>query len=159
MQPPHSTSLGSKLESRTPPPTTVKRHTNDHPSAEPTRAGSEHVNATLLSKALENVEEPNGHSRSRERTPAGSPSRKRQRIYGDRSVRLNWSYQKSRLKCTNLAGSSLIVRDEIYMQVTAFFMTIAPRQLLLNREDEHLMASSIFRGVCELYLLFLTFPY
>lgn len=47
------------------------------------RAGSEPIDPTALSKALRDVDDA---GRSRERTPGASPSRKRQRIYGDRSV-------------------------------------------------------------------------
>lgn len=47
------------------------------------RADSEPIDARALSKALKDVEELKN---SRERTPIGSPSRKRQRIFGDRSV-------------------------------------------------------------------------
>ncbi|KAL8991107.1 MAG: hypothetical protein Q9177_000395 [Variospora cf. flavescens] len=47
------------------------------------REGSEPVDPGALSRALQGVERA---ARSRERTPVGSPSRKRQRIYGDRFI-------------------------------------------------------------------------
>ncbi|KAI4118268.1 MAG: hypothetical protein LQ345_001655 [Seirophora villosa] len=47
------------------------------------RDGSEPVDPGLLTRALQGVEQA---ARSRERTPVGSPSRKRQRIYGDRFI-------------------------------------------------------------------------
>lgn len=47
------------------------------------REGSEPVDAGALSRALQGVERK---TQSRERTPVGSPSRKRQRIYGDRFI-------------------------------------------------------------------------
>lgn len=47
------------------------------------RADSEPVDALALSQALHNVEHG---PPSRERTPVGSPSRKRQRVYGDRFI-------------------------------------------------------------------------
>lgn len=47
------------------------------------REGSEPVDPGALSRALQGVEQA---SQSRERTPIGSPSRKRQRIYGDRFI-------------------------------------------------------------------------
>lgn len=47
------------------------------------REGSEPVDAGALSRALQGVEQA---THSRERTPVGSPSRKRQRIYGDRFI-------------------------------------------------------------------------
>lgn len=46
-----------------------------------TRNGSEHVDADALTMALKEYEEA---GRRRERTPGTSPSRKRQRVYGDR---------------------------------------------------------------------------
>ena len=47
------------------------------------RAGSEPVDPTALSKALKGMEDA---ARVREQTPGASPSRKRQRVYGDRLV-------------------------------------------------------------------------
>lgn len=47
------------------------------------REGSEPVDAGALTRALQGVEQA---TQSRERTPLGSPSRKRQRIYGDRFI-------------------------------------------------------------------------
>ena len=47
------------------------------------RAGSEPVDPAALSKALKGMEDA---ARGRERTPNASPSRKRQRVYGDRLV-------------------------------------------------------------------------
>ena len=47
------------------------------------REGSEPIDAGALSRALQGVER---QAQSRERTPVGSPSRKRQRVYGDRFI-------------------------------------------------------------------------
>ncbi|KAL6715689.1 substrate-specific activator of APC-dependent proteolysis [Lecanora helva] len=47
------------------------------------RAGSEPIDPNALSKALKNMEDA---GRTREHTPGASPSRKRQRIYGDRFI-------------------------------------------------------------------------
>ncbi|KAL8739432.1 MAG: hypothetical protein Q9190_007768 [Brigantiaea leucoxantha] len=58
-----------------------RQHTNGahgHP-----RGGSEPVDPTALSQALKDFEDA---GRSGERTPTGSPSRKRQRVYGDRFI-------------------------------------------------------------------------
>ena len=49
------------------------------------RSGPDSIDPTALSKALKDMEDA---GQSRERTPGGSPSRKRQRVYGDRSVEL-----------------------------------------------------------------------
>lgn len=43
------------------------------------------MDPTALSKALKDMEDA---GRVRERTPGASPSRKRQRVYGDRSVKV-----------------------------------------------------------------------
>lgn len=76
--------LVSPLDTRTPPPATDKRnHLNGAIMNGVERAGSEPIDANALSKALKDFEDA---GRARERTPGGSPSRKRQRIYGDRLV-------------------------------------------------------------------------
>ena len=68
---------------KTPPPASGNRiHANGNNKE---RAVSEAIDAGALSKALKDFEEA---GRARERTPGGSPSRKRQRVYGDRSVAL-----------------------------------------------------------------------
>lgn len=67
------------------PPAAIKRNvTNGHITNGTERAGSEPVDPTALSKALKDMEDA---GRVRERTPGASPSRKRQRVYGDRSVK------------------------------------------------------------------------
>jgi len=72
--------LISPPESKTPPTATSKRHHNKFVKNAMDR-NSEPVDATALSKALEHFEQA---GRVRERTPNASPSRKRQRMYGDR---------------------------------------------------------------------------
>lgn len=67
------------------PPAAAKRNpTNSHITNDVERAGSEPVDPTALTKALKDMEDA---GRVRERTPGASPSRKRQRVYGDRSVK------------------------------------------------------------------------
>ena len=56
---------------------------NGHTTNGVERAGSEPVDPTALSKALKDMEDA---GRVREGTPGASPSRKRQRVYGDRLV-------------------------------------------------------------------------
>lgn len=69
---------------KTPPSLTGKRnHLNGSLAHGNDRAGSEPIDPSALSKALKDFEEAGN---IRERTPGGSPSRKRQRIYGDRLV-------------------------------------------------------------------------
>jgi hypothetical protein len=62
---------------------TKRAHTNGIMGRDYERDGSEAVDADSLSRALEEVRDA---GRSREKTPTSSPSRKRQRIYGDRLV-------------------------------------------------------------------------
>ena len=81
----HAPVLVSPPETMTPPlQVTGKRsHLNGDAALGRDRQGSEAIDADALSRALVNYEEV---GRARERTPQASPSRKRQRIYGDRSV-------------------------------------------------------------------------
>ena len=67
-----------------PPPHGAKRgYSNGAMGRRYERDGSEAIDAESLSKALQDFKDG---ERSREKTPTGSPSRKRQRIYGDRYV-------------------------------------------------------------------------
>jgi cell division cycle 20-like protein 1 (cofactor of APC complex) len=74
--------LISPPDTKTPPTSSHKR--NQGASA-PIGAeiASEPIDASALSRALEGFEQA---GKVRERTPTSSPSRKRQRIYGDRYV-------------------------------------------------------------------------
>ncbi len=68
--------------SKTPPTITGKRPHSERDASSNSRSlrsGSEPVSAAALNKALQNVEEA---SRPRSSTPAGSPSRKRQKLQG-----------------------------------------------------------------------------
>lgn len=79
-----SPALVSPPDIKTPPLVTGKRnHLNGSLAHGKDRAGSEPIDPSALSKALKDFEEAGN---IRERTPGGSPSRKRQRIYGDRLV-------------------------------------------------------------------------
>ena len=71
--------LASPPDSRTPPTHSSRRGK----STGADRAESEPINASALSKALRDFEDSGS---ARERTPAASPSRKRQRVYGDRFI-------------------------------------------------------------------------
>ncbi|KAI9829235.1 MAG: hypothetical protein M1819_006415 [Sarea resinae] len=80
---PHTPPLVSPPGTKTPPDAIGKRiHTNGHTTNRHDR-GSEAIDADALSKALKEFEEA---GRQREQTPTGSPSRKRQRVYGDRFI-------------------------------------------------------------------------
>ena len=68
-------------DTKTPPAATKRNSTNGLGTNGAERMGSEPVDSTALTKALEDT------GRVRERTPGASPSRKRQRVYGDRSVK------------------------------------------------------------------------
>lgn len=79
-----SPALVSPPDIKTPPLFTGKRnHLSGSLAHGKDRAGSEPIDPSALSKALKDFEEAGN---VRERTPGGSPSRKRQRIYGDRLV-------------------------------------------------------------------------
>ena len=81
----HTPNLGSP-DMKTPQLATKRSSTNGHITRAAERAGSEPVDPTALSKALKDMEDV---GRVRDRTPGASPSRKRQRVYGDRSVKLS----------------------------------------------------------------------
>lgn len=71
--------------SNSPPPSHGIKSKSAHSTARSTRqrsrTGSEPVNPDALARALQDFEDA---GRQRESTPGSSPSRKRQRVYGDR---------------------------------------------------------------------------
>ena len=67
------------------PSAATRRNHNGFSTDGVERAGSEPVDPIALSKVLKDMEDG---GRVRERTPGASPSRKRQRIYGDRLVKV-----------------------------------------------------------------------
>ena len=73
----------SPPRSQTPPSHPAKKtlYFNDSTSLPQSRPGSEPVDPEALTRALKEYDEA---GRRRERTPGASPSRKRQRVYGDR---------------------------------------------------------------------------
>ena len=81
----HTPNLASPPDTTSPPfmITTKRNHSNGDPLADREREGSEAVDANLLSERLKEFKDG---ARSREITPSGSPSRKRPRLYADRSV-------------------------------------------------------------------------
>ncbi len=84
MEDAHNPDLPLSSEMGFPPPALGKRaHTNGSNANGVGRAGSEPIDASALTQALKDFEDAR---RTRDRTPTASPSRKRQRIYGDRSV-------------------------------------------------------------------------
>lgn len=78
----HTPTLISPPESKTPPTAIHKRNQTDFTFNGSDR-NSAPVDAGQLSRALELFEQA---GKARERTPTASPSRKRQRIYGDRFI-------------------------------------------------------------------------
>lgn len=73
--------LISPPESKTPPTASHNRHQTDFTANVQGSRNSEPVDPSALTRALEHFEQA---GRVRERTPTASPSRKRQRTYGDR---------------------------------------------------------------------------
>ncbi len=84
MEESHTPNLVSP-DTKTPPAATKRNPANGFSMNGAERAGSEPVDPTALSKALKDMEDA---GRVRERTPGASPSRKRQRVYGDRLVKV-----------------------------------------------------------------------
>jgi cell division cycle 20-like protein 1, cofactor of APC complex len=114
--------LISPPDSKTPPTATHKRH------LDPSR-GSEPVDAAQLSKALEQFREA---GQERERTPGASPSRKRQRIYGDRWVsmfsRSGATRSIFKFNADRLSDSFQTAQDRICKSVLVCFMMRARPQ-------------------------------
>ena len=133
-------SLVSPPESKTPP--TLKTGKCQTNGGQQSRSTS--VDPNALSLALKNFEDVNSH---RERTPGPSPSRKRQRVYGDR-----WGPQLSGIGRNTflmsvLPGLSRIATDRIYVRALAYSMTMVHPQHPPKTENEHPTASSISRRV------------
>ena len=138
----HTPSLASPPASRTPPTFKTMLQTNGaHLNS---RAGSEPVDAKALTKALKTFE---GAGYARERTPGGSPSRKRQRVYGDRSVWCNGPESGVKNDNTVAADSSPIVKDKIFKRASACSMMMVHRQHRRKRRKGLRMVSFIFRKV------------
>jgi cell division cycle 20-like protein 1 (cofactor of APC complex) len=74
---PETPTLISPPDTKTPPTASHKRQKEDFTE----ERNSEPVDPSVLSRALEDLHKA---GKVRERTPTASPSRKRQRIYGDR---------------------------------------------------------------------------
>ena len=73
----------SPPRSKTPPLAITKRNAVNGQMAGHERAASESLDPVVLSRALKEFEDG---GRQRERTPGGSPSRKKQKVYGDRFI-------------------------------------------------------------------------
>lgn len=107
--------LASPPDSETPLIDRTKYSTtqaNLEPPKQRIRPGSEPVNPDALARALKGFEDV---PRQRERTPGTSPSRKRQRVYGDRYVPREFP----RLLCSD-ARYVTTVND---LRLTSFFST------------------------------------
>lgn len=74
-------SLVSPPTTTSPPPVTADKQGSNRDGAGGREV--EAIDANALTKALKDFAQ---EGRTRERTPTGSPSRKRQRVYGDRSA-------------------------------------------------------------------------
>ena len=78
----YSPPLISPTETHTPPLAAIKRLHSEGINGHGARSESEPVDAVALSAALKDFD----NARTKERTPTASPSRKRQRVYGDRFI-------------------------------------------------------------------------
>jgi cell division cycle 20-like protein 1 (cofactor of APC complex) len=74
--------VGTPPRSSTPPPQAEKRKSDRKTTEEGVRSGADAIDPNALNKAL--MKEFDDAGRHRDITPGGSPSRKRQRLYGDR---------------------------------------------------------------------------
>lgn len=83
----HALNIASPPGSKTPPSMHSRKTTLFFPETggrpQKSQSGSDSIDPDALTKALKDFEEA---GRRRERTPGTSPSRKRQRVYGDRYV-------------------------------------------------------------------------
>lgn len=161
--------------SNTPPTATAKlEQLKGPPLNAAERAGSEPLDPNVLSKRLKGMEDA---GRIRERTPGASPSRKRQRIYGDRLVdyaisllqnlpvlhadAVRGCYNNPLLVCSTassvrpladriaLTGSFRIVMVRTSKPVSAYYMTMHHLLHRRRRRGGRLMESSIFRKVSQ----------
>lgn len=89
----HTPTLASPPDTTTSPPGIVGKRTHSKTDTIKSREreGSEAIDAAMLSAKLNEFKED---ARSREVTPGGSPSRKRPRLYADRSVKQNSSLDR-----------------------------------------------------------------
>ncbi|KAJ9635567.1 uncharacterized protein PV06_02805 [Exophiala oligosperma] len=80
---PHTPSLPTPVGSKTPPTIASKRFSLQDSNMSAVRRATEAMEADALNRRLKDVE---SSGRPRDRTPGRSPSRKRQRVYGDRFI-------------------------------------------------------------------------
>lgn len=103
---PITPSLPTPVGSKT-PPTIPRREFGESSTNLHTRRTSEAMEADALSRRLKEFESA-GSIRTRERTPGRSPSRKRQRVYGDRyAITLQCAVLTGRL--INECGANLFL--------------------------------------------------
>ncbi|EXJ71867.1 cell division cycle 20-like protein 1, cofactor-APC complex [Cladophialophora psammophila CBS 110553] len=80
---PHTPTLPTPLGSKTPPTISSKRFGEKEEGMSAIQRATEAMEADALTRRLKEIENA---GRQRDRTPGRSPSRKRQRIYGDRFI-------------------------------------------------------------------------
>jgi cell division cycle 20-like protein 1, cofactor of APC complex len=78
---PHTPSLPTPVGSKTPPTISAKRFALPEEGVSAMQRATEAMEADALNRRLREIENA---GRQRDRTPGRSPSRKRQRVYGDR---------------------------------------------------------------------------
>lgn len=163
-----ASNLVSPPGSKTPPVPTSKRNSlRPNQSSDKNPKRSESVNPDALSKALKEFEEA---GRQRERTPGTSPSRKRQRVYGDRlvlncplDVILRIHLFLTRIACSHpliysivavvsvdqfCAGLSRIAKGKISRPASACYMKADAQLLRRNLKRGPLRGNSISKSVC-----------
>lgn len=134
----HTPTLMSPPRSKTPPTVTGKRsHSHVVGANGASRSGSEPVSAVALNKALQQMDDAGRRSM----TPQGSPSRKRQRVYGgDNRFIPNRSGQDLQ------ASYSLLDDDGSPATPSKALKKGAPSDLHFQKRDANRTYSSLLRS-------------
>lgn len=118
---PTTPSLPTPTGSKT-PPTISRKEFGESSTNLHSRKTSEAMEADALSRRLKEFETA-GTTRTRERTPGRSPSRKRQRVYGDRLV-INSVLRIHSMACYN--SNELVLETQLL--ANSHFLQIHPKQ-------------------------------
>lgn len=161
----HTPTLASPPDTTTSPPGAIGKRTHSKTDTirYREREGSETIDAAVLSAKLKEFKED---ARSREVTPGGSPSRKRPRLYADRSVKktayLRYNHYffydlgkkgddiMCNEQCADISGSTgsfQSAADKTYRPTLVFFPMKCLQALLRDQSGARRMESCTFREV------------
>lgn len=163
----HTPTLASPPDTTTSPPGVAGKRTHSKTDTIKSREreGSEAIDAAMLSAKLREFKED---ARSREVTPGGSPSRKRPKLYADRSVKQNSSLERHWLSFSDdcgatgddmfgatqhanifhATGSFQSVMDKTSRPISVYYPMKCLQVRLQDRNDVRRMESYISREVC-----------